>query len=245
MDGLDCTAYGLRSMEDNREFPEADPKARKLKLIIGNKNYSSWSLRAWLLLSSHRVPFEEVRVPLDQADTRRSLLHYTEAAKVPVLQDGDLTVRDSLAICEYVSEQYLQGGGWPSTVQARAEARSCSAEMHSGFPGIRGRLPMNCRATRRRIPLDTALEEEVARVDRIWSSSRETWSGGGPWLFGEFSIADCMFAPVACRFKTYGISISDTAAQYMRSILDHEAMGEWIQQARAEPETIDVEEVGI
>lgn len=240
-----CAAKCSGNGEGDGACRDLDPEEENLKLVIGNKNYSSWSLRAWLLLSVHRIPFEEIRVPLDQADTHATLAHYTDAAKVPVLQDGDLTVWDSLAICEYISEQYLGGNGWPSAVGARAEARSCSAEMHSGFPGIRGRLPMNCRATGRRVPVDAALEEEIVRIDRIWSESRRAWSGTGPRLFGGFSIADCMFAPVACRFETYGISISDTAAQYMRFVLGHEAMGRWMQQAGAEPETIDVEEVGI
>lgn len=215
-----------------------------MKLIIGNKNYSSWSLRAWLLLSFHRVPFEEVRIPLDEEDTYTTLAQYTEAGKVPVLQDGGLTVWDSLAICEYISEQYLDGRGWPSAVRARAEARSCSAEMHSGFPEIRGQLPMNCRATGRQIPFSAALEQEVARMDRIWSKYREMYSGAGPWLFGEFSIADCMFAPVASRFKTYGINLSKTSAQYMHFVLDNEGMREWVEQACAEIETIEMAEVG-
>jgi len=144
-----------------------------MKLVIGNKNYSSWSLRPWLLLSFHGVPFEEIRIPLDQADTHTTLSRYTEAGKVPVLQDGDFTVWDSLAICEYVSEKYLNDRGWPVDIRARAIARSCSAEMHSGFPEIRNQLPMNCRAKDRRVPSNPALEKEIARIDRIWSKQRE------------------------------------------------------------------------
>lgn len=216
-----------------------------MKLVIGNKNYSSWSLRAWLLLSHHGLPFDEVRIPLDQDDTYTSLAQYTEAGKVPVLQDGDLIIWDSMAICEYISEQYLEGRGWPSSVRARAEARSCSAEMHSSFQEIRGQLPMNCRASERRVSLSSDLEAEVARMDRIWSKYRESYSDFGPWLFGEFSIADCMFAPVASRFETYGIGLSETASQYMRCLLSHEKVSAWVEQAHAEPETIDMAEVGI
>lgn len=179
-----------------------------MDLVIGNKNYSSWSLRPWLLLSVHGLPFKEVRVPLEQENTSVGIAQHTEAGKVPVLKDGDLSTWDSLAICEYISEQYLGGGGWPSSVRARAEARSCSAEMHSGFPDIRGQLPMNCRAIGRKVPFNATLEREVARIDRIWSQCRETYSSAGPWLFGEFSIADCMFAPVASRFRTYGVNVS-------------------------------------
>ena len=216
-----------------------------MKLIIGNKNYSSWSMRPWLLLSHYGVPFEEVAVPLYQDNTPASLAKYSGAAKVPVLQNGDLTVWDSMAICEYVSEQYLNGKGWPSEVKARAQARSCSAEMHSGFPAIRGQLPMNCRARQRNVPLTPELAAEIARVDRIWSEYRGIYSGDGPWLFGEFSIADCMFAPVASRFATYGISLSETASQYMQCLLSHEKVQEWIQLAEAESERIDVAEVGL
>ncbi len=209
-----------------------------MKLVIGNKNYSSWSLRPWLLLSFHGLPFEEVRIPLDQENTHAMLARYTDAGKVPVLRDGDLTVWDSLAICEYISEQYLNGGGWPSDVRARAEARSCSAEMHSGFQEIRGRLPMNCRATGRKVPLTTELEREVARIDSIWSQYRETYSSAGPWLFGEFSIADCMFAPLAFRFRTYGISVSTVSERYMHFMLGHEQMHAWLEQSHAETEII-------
>jgi len=186
-----------------------------------------------------------VRIPLEQENTSGAITQHTDAGKVPVLRDGDLTTWDSLAICEYISEQYLDGRGWPSSVRARAEARSCSAEMHSGFPEIRGQLPMNCRAIGRKVPLNATLEREVARIDRIWSKYRETYSGAGPWLFGEFSIADCMFAPVASRFKTYGINVSTISTEYMHFILDHEQMREWVSQAHSELETMDVSEVGI
>src|SRR6056297_688501 len=124
-----------------------------MKLIIGNRDYSSWSLRPWLLMAAHDLPFEEVRIPLDQPDTAARIAEHNKAGKVPVLKDGDVTVWDSLAICEYISEQYLDGRGWPADVAARAEARACSAEMHSGFPAIRGQMPMNCRATGRKVPL--------------------------------------------------------------------------------------------
>ncbi len=216
-----------------------------MNLIIGNKNYSSWSLRPWLLLSFHGVPFEEIRIPLDQDNTQALFARYTEAAKVPVLQDGDLTVWDSLAICEYISEQYLGGGGWPEEARARAIARSCSAEMHSGFSEIRSQLPMNCRASGRKVLVSPALARDVARIDQIWSKYREAYSDSGPWLFGEFSIADCMFAPVAFRFQTYGVKLSDAAAQYMQFVLNSGKMHEWAEQARTEPETIEMDEVGI
>ena len=198
-----------------------------------------------MLLSFHGLPFEETRILLDQDNTHTVLARYTDAGKVPVLKDDDLTIWDSLAICEYISEQYLGGGGWPRSIRARAEARSCSAEMHSGFPEVRGQLPMNCRATGRQVSRNSNLEPELIRIDQIWSQYRKLYSSTGPWLFGEFSIVDCMFAPVASRFKTYGINVSTAAAEYMRFVLDHEHMREWITQAHAEPETIEIAEVGI
>ena len=215
-----------------------------MKLIIGNKNYSSWSLRAWLLLAHHELPFEEERIALDQKDTHARLAKYTDAARVPVLVDKALTVWDSLAICEYVSEHYLQGGGWPDEPAARAVARSCCAEMHSGFPEIRGQLPMNCRASGRRVPITPSLQKEIDRIDQMWTQCRARHASEGPWLFGAFSIADCLFAPVALRFNTYGVELSETSAQYQQQILSHEKVRHWVTQAEAESEFIEHEEVG-
>ena len=215
-----------------------------MKLIIGNKNYSSWSLRPWFLMAAHDLKFEEVRIPLDQPDTSARIAQYNSAGKVPALIDDDLRVWDSLAICEYISEQYLNGKGWPADPAARAEARACSAEMHSGFPAIRGQMPMNCRAQGRKVPLTAALEKEIARIDSLWTGYCKAHSSTGPWLFGEFSIADCMFAPVASRFETYGVSLSDTARRYQQQILNHPAMQLWISHGRAETEVVEADEAG-
>jgi glutathione S-transferase len=216
-----------------------------LKLIIGNKNYSSWSLRPWLLLSVHDIPFEEIRVPLYEPDTARALAQYTAAGKVPVLHDGDLVVWDSLAICEYVSEQYLDGGGWPSDAAARAEARSCCAEMHSGFPQLRAQLPMNVRARSRIVAITPELEPEIDRITTLWSGLRKRYGVDGPWLFGGFSAADCMFAPVASRFETYGLPVPDTCRAYMTHVLEQPAMRRWCEAAEKETEVIRDAEVGI
>ena len=215
-----------------------------MKLIIGNRNYSSWSLRPWLLMSVHGVVFEEIRIPLYRADTDAALSAYTAAGKVPVLHDGVTVVWDSLAICEYVSEQYLDGGGWPTDAAARAEARSCSAEMHSGFFEIRGRLPMNCRATGRRVGMTPQLKAEVERIGSIWSGLRGRFAGRGPWLFGGFSIADCMFAPVVSRFRTYGIEMPGVCTKYMQHVLDMREMVQWYERAAVETETLEMSEVG-
>lgn len=215
-----------------------------IKLVIGNKNYSSWSLRPWLLLSAFDIPFEEIRIPLFTQDTRSELAKYTRAGKVPVLHDGGIIVWDSLAICEYVSERYLAGKGWPSDSKARAEARSCCAEMHSGFFTLREKMPMNCRAAGRRVDMTPDLKKDIARIDNLWSDSREEYSASGPWLFGTFSIADCMFAPVVFRFNTYSPEVSATSRKYMKHVLSHPNVMQWLEQAVKEPEVIESSEVG-
>jgi glutathione S-transferase len=215
-----------------------------LKLVIGNKNYSSWSLRAWLLLSAYDVSFETVRIPLFEDTTEIELARYTDAGKVPVLHDGDTVVWDSLAICEYISEQYLDGRGWPADTVKRAIARACSAEMHSGFSAIRTAMPMNCRATGRRVAITGEIEREVRRLDTLWSNLRRRYSVDGPWLFGGFSIADCMFAPVASRFATYGVELSDAGALYQQTLLDHPHVRRWYAQAADEKEIIEQAETG-
>jgi len=216
-----------------------------MKLIIGNKNYSSWSLRAWLFLSVNDLAFEEVKIALSQENTRSEIAKHSKAGKVPVIHDGDLLVWDSLAICEYVSEQYLDGKGWPADAKARALARSCCAEMHSGFFTLRGAMPMNCRATNRNVPMTEDLHKEISRIDSIWTGLRAQNSNQGPWLFGEFSIADCMFAPVVFRFATYNVAVSDSSRQYMESVLENPKIKLWLEQAQKEVETIESEEVGM
>lgn len=216
-----------------------------MKLIIGNKNYSSWSLRPWLLLSAYEIPFEEIRIPLFSKNTHAELAKYNNSGKVPVLQDKDVTVWDSLAICEYISEQYLDGKGWPSDPGSRAEARSCCAEMHSGFFNLREKMPMNCRATGRRVEMTPELSRDISRIDGIWSALREKYSTGGPWLFGKFSIVDCMFAPVAFRFNTYQSEISATSSRYVEQILAHPKVTQWLEAAIKEPEVIESSEVVI
>lgn len=216
-----------------------------MKLIIGNRNYSSWSLRPWLLLSVHDIPFEEIRIPLYEAGTQAALAEFTGAGKVPVFHDGDVVVWDSLAICEYISEQYLDGKGWPADVTARAEARSYSAEMHSGFFEIRARLPMNCRATGRQVEITPSLKAEIQRIDTIWSGLRSRFAERGPWLFGDFCVVDCMFAPVVSRFNTYGITVSSACSAYMAHVLESREMMLWYRQGAEEIETLDLSEVGV
>ncbi len=216
-----------------------------MKLVIGNKNYSSWSLRAWFMLAGFDLPFEEIRIPLSTPDTAAAISQYSAAGRVPVLLDGEITVWDSLAICEYISETFLSGQGWPNDRVARAKARSYCAEMHSGFFALRGQLPMNCRAHQRQVAITEELQRDIDRVDAIWSECIREHSSQGPWLFGSFSIADCMFAPVAMRFASYNPPLSTLARQYVQTVLDHPRIKLWQEQAKAETEIIPAEEVGL
>ncbi|MCC2616976.1 glutathione S-transferase family protein [Aestuariibacter halophilus] len=215
-----------------------------MKLIIGNKNYSSWSLRPWLLMTAHNVPFEEVCIPLYTPQTKARIRDYHEAGKVPVLLDGHTRVWDSLAICEYISERYLDNRGWPDDPLLRAEARACSCEMHSGFFELRERMPMNCRAQDRLVDRDPALDEEIARIDSMWCGLRARFESQGPWLFGQFSIVDCMYAPVAVRFNTYQVALSESAQAYQNTVLGHPAVQDWMAQALQESAVIVDAEVG-
>ncbi|MFW2364834.1 MAG: glutathione S-transferase family protein [Desulforhopalus sp.] len=215
-----------------------------MQLIIGNKNYSSWSLRAWLMLSAFNVEFEEIKIYLNKEDTAARIRQYNDAGKVPVLEDDGLIVWDSLAICEYISETCLDNRGWPSTIEARALARACCAEMHSGFFVLREKLPMNCRAEGRGVEIPPELRKEIDRIDSLWNEFRDKYKQHGDYLFGDFSIADCMFAPVVFRFKSYDIDLSDTSRSYVQTMLHHPKMQLWLEQAKDEKEVIVQEEVG-
>jgi glutathione S-transferase len=213
-----------------------------LTLVIGNKNYSSWSLRPWLLMKHVRLEFQELLIQLDTPDTREQIDRYTPSGRVPVLRQGTLCVWDSLAICEYVAE--LSGSGWPQARDARAVARAVCAEMHSGFSTLRSLWPMNARARNRRTAVTAALEADIERIDEIWNDCRGRFGGAGPWLFGEYSVADAMYAPAVLRFNTYAARISQTARWYMATVLEDGPLQEWLQAAKQEPWTIAAEEVG-
>ncbi|MBV8144962.1 MAG: glutathione S-transferase family protein [Gammaproteobacteria bacterium] len=211
-------------------------------LIIGNKNYSSWSLRAWLFMKHAGLEFEEILVPLDAPASREQLERYSPSGRVPVLHHGKLAVWDSFAICEYVAE--LTGRGWPRAQEARAVARSVCAEMHAGFTTLRSLWPMNARARNRRTAVTAGLEADVERIDEIWNDCRSRFGGDGPWLFGDYSVADAMYAPVVLRFNTYGAHISQTARWYMASVLEDGALQDWLSAAKQERWTIAADEVG-
>ena len=207
-----------------------------LVLVIGNKAYSSWSLRPWLLMKQAGIGFEEIRVSLYAEGAKQKLVQHSPTGKVPVLKDGDLTVWDSLAICEYLAERHPEKQLWPAQPAARAHARSISSEMHSGFANLRNQMPMNVRREfpgRARTPEVAA---EVARIEAIWNECRNRHGADGPFLFGAFCIADAMYAPVASRFRTYGVALAGAGTQYVAAIHALPAMREWIAGAHAEAE---------
>ena len=216
-----------------------------LKLVIGNKNYSSWSLRAWLLLSEAGIAFEEVRLPLDTAEFGRQIRAYSPAARVPVLVIDGQPVWDTLAIAETVAERWPQAGLWPDDAAARAHARSIAAEMHSGFEALRSAMPMNCRALGRRVSLPAAVTADIDRVFEIWIDCQRRYGAQGDWLFGNrFGIADAMYAPLVLRFRTYGINLPESARHYANRVLQSDAMQEWLLACETETEVIEQDEVG-
>ncbi len=211
-------------------------------LVIGNRNYSSWSLRAWLALAKLGIDFEEIRVPLFVGGYKQRLLQYSPAGKVPVYLDGEITVWESLAILEQLAQTHRTL--LPDAPDERALARAIAAEMHAGFAALRGALPMNCRASGRRVAITDAVAADIARVQAIWNTCRAAAANRGPWLFGTFSLADAMYAPVASRFHTYGIACEGAAGEYVRAVLDDPCMRHWYALSRRETEVIAGDEAG-
>lgn len=216
----------------------------KPKLIIGNKNYSSWSLRSWLLLKESGIDFDEHRIVLDTETSAAEIAAFSAAGRVPVLQLGELTVWDTLAIAETVAERWPDKQLWPVDADERAHARSISAEMHAGFPHLRECMPMNCRAMGRKVPLPDELGHDIDRIIAIWSDCHQRYGDRGGWLFGTFSIADAMFAPVVLRLRTYGINLPESAGFYPHRLLESKAMQAWLAAAECEVEVIPAEEKG-
>lgn len=207
-------------------------------LVIGNKNYSSWSLRSWLLMQQSGIEFQEVRVPLYLGAYKDELRKYSPSGKVPVLLDGSLAVWDSLAIAEYLAEKHPDRGLWPADPARRAVARSISAEMHSGFSALRSHMSMNCRGHFPGRGRTVEVAADIDRIQRIWTDCRAHSAGGGPFLFGGFGVADAMYAPVVLRFKTYVVQLSAPAQQYADAILALAPLQQWVDAAKAETEVI-------
>lgn len=217
------------------------------RLVIGNYNYSSWSMRGWLALKRADIDFETVRLPMDTAEFHARIGDYSPALRVPVLNHEGLRIWDSLAIGEYLAERYPEAGLWPSSQRLRALGRSVCAEMHAGFAALRDALPFNCRARGRSVDYDDAVHTDVARVCEIWDDCRAAAGHRretGPWLFGTFSLVDCFYIPVALRFCTYRIGLVGYASAYVAAVVTDPLVNEWIELARAEPETIQSEERG-
>ena len=214
----------------------------QVQLVIGNKNYSSWSLRPWLVLRESGIEFEERRIVLDVDSTQNELSALGAARRVSVMVIDGETVWDSLAIAETIADRWPDKNLWPDDAIKRAHARSVSAEMHSSFQALREQMPMNCRAMGRKVMLTDELTADIDRVIEIWSDCFHRYEG--EWLFGDFSIADAMYAPVVLRLRTYGINLPESAAHYPRRLLQSTAMQEWLAAAEVETEVIDADEVG-
>jgi glutathione S-transferase len=211
-----------------------------LKLVIGNKNYSSWSMRPWLALRANHISFEEIFIPLYTGDAdKQRILGFSRSGKVPALIDGDVTVWDSLAIIEYLAERFPEARLWPEDRASRAHARSISAEMHSGFMALRNECAMNLRRPVRSVALSQDARANVARIEEIWLECRERYGKLGPFLFGSFGAADAMFAPVVYRFRTYAIDVEPPAQAYMNTMLALPAVEEWTKAGLAETLLID------
>jgi glutathione S-transferase len=215
-----------------------------LTLVIGTRNYSSWSLRPWLLMRHLGIEFTEQVMHFDTDDFRREVPGLSPTGRVPVLLHGDLRVWESIAICEYASE--LAGGrGWPEDRAARAHARATAAEMHAGFAAMRSQCPMNVRARGRRVESTPELERDLRRIDLLWGGCRAAFGAGGAWLYGRYSVADAMYAPVALRLATYGLEVGAAATSYVATVLDDPLLAPWLEAARTENVVIPHEEVGL
>ena len=212
-------------------------------LVIGNKNYSSWSLRPWLLLRHFGVAFDEVRLLLDTPEFAAQVARWSPSHRVPVLHDGDVVVWDSLAICEYANERWLDGKGWPADRGLRAVARSAAAEMHSGFSALRSQLPMNVRRQPRLPHWDASADADIVRVQALWQDLRDRSGSTGAYLCGaDFGIVDAMFAPVCVRLRGYGVPLGERAAEYLQTVLALPAMREWEAAALLETERVASDE---
>jgi glutathione S-transferase len=211
----------------------------ELSITLGNKNYSSWSLRGWLAVKQTGVAFDEAMIPFRQADTRARILAASPSGRVPVLRHGGLVVWDSLAIGEYLAECFPEAGLWPRDPAARAVARAVTAEMHAGFAALRTRLPMDIRGRHPGFAAPPGVAEEVARIVALWGDCRTRFGQGGAFLFGDFTLADAAFAPVVTRLVSYDVALDGTAAAYRDAVLAWPAMVEWTEAAHAEPWVIE------
>ena len=209
------------------------------KLVLGDKNYSSWSLRPWLLMRMFEIPFEEINVDIYNTGARARVLEHVPSAKVPALKVDGLTIWDTMAIIEYIAETHTDHAIWPTDKAARAMARAVSAEMHSGFTDLRTEMPMDMNSDKSMDTVSEAVGLDITRIIEIWRMCRETYGHGGPFLFGDFCAADAMYAPVVSRFKTYGVDVADfgddgIAKSYCETILALGPVKDWTSQGLTE-----------
>jgi glutathione S-transferase len=214
-----------------------------LHLVIGNKNYSSWSFRPWFAMKVAGIAFQETVISLEATDFKVRIVEMSGAGKVPVLVDGDARIWESLAILEYLAEKFPAAALWPRDAAARAHARAIASEMHAGFQALRRQLPMNVRRPVIPRPLEADAEADVARVDAIWTVCRSRFGAGGAFLYGGFGAADAMYAPVVSRFHTYAVEVSAAARGYMTAVMALPAWTEWSEAARREPWVLPHDEV--
>ena len=206
-----------------------------LKLILGNKNYSSWSLRPWIAMRHAGISFEEEVIPLYEPGSAERMAAYSPTGKVPVLLDGDMVIWESLAILDHVAERFPRAQLWPAGLKARAHARAISAEMHAGFIPLRRHCPMNMRRESKKLELTADVAANVRRIDQIWTECRERFGNGGPFLFGTFGAADAMYAPIVSRFASYAIDVGPAAETYMAAVMALPAWKEWRDAGISEP----------
>jgi glutathione S-transferase len=214
-----------------------------LQLIIGNKNYSSWSFRPWLALKVAGIAFDETLISLEAADFKTRVKAMSSAGRVPVLVDGEIVIWESLAILEYLADKFPAASLWPGEARARAHARAVASEMHAGFVPLRRHLPMNVRRPVKPRALDDGAAADVARIDAIWRECRAKFGAGGAFLYGAFSAADAMYAPVVSRLHTYAVEVSPIARSYMSAVMALPAWSEWREAARREPWVLPHDEV--
>ncbi len=217
----------------------------ELKIIIGNKRYSSWSLRGWLAAEHTGLPYKEILLQLDTPRFYEEIVKYSPAKRVPTLLDGEIAVWDSAAIIDYCAKLAPEKFWWPEDKAAYAHARSIFNEMHSGFTEIRSHMPMNLQGQWQDLALSDALQKDISRVEALWTECRRNYGAGGDYLFGEFSAADMMFAPVTTRLATYGIKVNETAAQYIESVRNQPSVKAWFTDAQKETEIVDVDQLDI
>ena len=213
-----------------------------LTLVIGNKNYSSWSMRAWVLLRQLGIDFDERRLRFDSDEWDAGIGRWSPSGLVPVLWRGEVAVWDTLAIAETVAEWFPGRGVWPADPVARAFARAASAEMHSGFRNLRAKMPMNIRGSHPGKGMTPEVRADIARIERLWAEARRRFGAGGDFLFGRFSAADAMFAPVVMRFQTYGVPCGSVAARYCEAVRSLPAVMAWNEGALAETEFVAEDE---